>query len=178
MRIVLAGFMGTGKTVVGRRLAARRGLEFIDLDAWIEERAGKPVSEIFAERGEAAFRSLERSAVQAACERENVVIAAGGGAVVDEENRNTLARAGRLFCLVARPEVVALRVGRRAADRPMLAGSGDLIDRIRELQAERAPAYSGISDQVDTSDLAVDEVVDSIDRALEASQSPGGPRQC
>ncbi len=176
MRIVLAGFMGTGKTAVGRRLAARRGMEFLDLDAWIEDRSGMSVAEVFARRGEAAFRSLEKSAVREACEREDVVIAAGGGAVVDDENRAALVRAGRVFCLEARPEVVARRVERRAAERPMLAGDGDLVDRIRVLQAQRETAYARIPDRIDTSDLAIEEVVDSIDRALDPARSGGAPK--
>ena len=178
MRIVLAGFMGTGKTVVGRRLAARLGVEFLDLDAWTEEEAGMPVAEIFAQRGEGVFRSLEKNAIKAACEREDIVIAAGGGAIVDDENRTALVRAGRVFCLIARPEVVASRVGRRAASRPMLAGHEDLVARIRELQAEREPAYSSIPDQVDTSDLSVDEVVDSIEHVLGADPASRGPKPC
>jgi shikimate kinase len=174
MRIVLAGFMGTGKSAVGRRLADRRGLPFVDLDSWIEERAGMPVREVFAQQGEVAFRELEKRVVRDACALDEAVIAAGGGAVVDDENREALADGGLLFCLVASPEAVLRRVGLNVADRPLLAGHSDVIARIRELQAEREPAYARIPRQIDTSDLDVEQVVRAIETAIDAAASAQG----
>jgi shikimate kinase len=167
MRIVLAGFMGTGKSAVGRLVAERRGIPFIDLDQWIEERAGMPVREIFAQRGEDEFRSIEKRVVRDASNLDDAVIAAGGGAVVDDENRETLADGGVMVCLLARPEVVATRVADGVEDRPLLAGYGDLVARIQELQAERASAYARIRNQVDTSDLGVEAVAAAVERLVE-----------
>jgi len=166
MQIVLAGFMGTGKSVVGRRLAERRGIPFVDLDTWIETRAGMPVREIFTERGEAVFRELEKRTLREACALDHAVIAVGGGAVVDEDNRRVLAEGSLLFCLEASPEVVAQRVGPSVVDRPLLAGHPDLRERIRELQASRTAAYAAIPRHIDTSELSVDQVVDAIEGAI------------
>ena len=94
--IVLMGFMGTGKSEVGRRLAHRLGRAFVDTDQLVEERAGKRVAAIFADDGEAAFRSLERTAVAVAVARGGAVIAVGGGAVLDAENVRRLREAGVL----------------------------------------------------------------------------------
>jgi len=128
-----------------------------------------PVKEVFATQGEEAFREIERRVVRDACALDDAVIAAGGGAVVDDENREALAEGGLVFCLVASPEAVARRVGAKVQERPMLAGHADLLARIRELQAEREPAYARIPRQIDTSDLSVDQVVDAIESAVEAA---------
>ena len=163
---MLAGFMGTGKSAVGRLIAERRGVPFVDLDKWIEERAGMPVREIFAQRGEDEFRSIEKRVVRDASNLDDAVIAAGGGAVIDDENRETLAGGGLMVCLLARPEVVASRVASVVEERPLLAGHDDLVGRIRELQAERASAYARIRNQVDTSDLAVEAVAAAVERLV------------
>lgn len=166
--------MGTGKSVVGKRLADRRGLPFVDLDSWIEERAGMPASEVFATQGEDAFRELEKRVVRDACALDDAVIAAGGGAVVDDESREALADGGLLFCLVATPEAVLQRVGPEVEARPMLAGHPDLLERIRELQAEREPAYARIPRHVDTSERSVDEVVSAIEVAVDTASKAQG----
>jgi len=171
---VLAGFMGTGKSAVGGRLAERRGVPFVDLDSWIEERAGMPVREIFARKGEDAFRALEKRVVRDACALDDAVIAAGGGAVLDDENREALCEGALVFCLVASPEAIAARVGPGVGERPMLAGHPDLLARIRELQAERAPVYARIARQIDTTGRDVAQVVDAIDAAVEASAKMRG----
>src|SRR5215470_5572891 len=101
--IVLMGFMGTGKSEVGRRLAQRLGRAFVDTDQLVEERAGKRVAAIFADDGEPAFRGLERTAVADAAARAGAVIAVGGGAVLDPENVRVLRAAGVLVHLTARP---------------------------------------------------------------------------
>lgn len=94
MRIYLTGFMGAGKTAVGRRLASLCGARFIDLDNWIEQRAGATIPELFARRGEAEFRRLEAEALAATAELAAAVVATGGGLVVAEENRAWLAQHG------------------------------------------------------------------------------------
>ncbi len=155
--IFLVGFMGTGKTTVGRRLAERLGWPFVDLDAEIEARAGKPISAIFRDDGEPHFRRLEREAVQRIAARRGVVAAAGGGAVLDHRNTADLLRAGLLVCLTARPDVVLARV-REESHRPLLE-QGDKERRIAELLEQRMPLYRALPCRVDTSDLSPEEVV-------------------
>src|SRR5215470_10921617 len=103
MRVVLTGFMGAGKSAVGRRVAERLGRTLIDTDAVIEQREGATVREIFARAGEPHFRALERRVVSDACAAGDVVIATGGGTVLDERNHRALAQHGLLVCLTATP---------------------------------------------------------------------------
>src|SRR5262249_21395199 len=135
--IILVGFMGTGKTAVGRELAAQLNRCFVDTDTWIEEEAGVPIPEIFARQGEEALRSLEAAAVARAAALREAVIATGGGALGREENLRWLRASGVLVCLTARPEVILARTA-PWTDRPMLAGAADPIARIAELLASRA----------------------------------------
>src|SRR5262245_66432774 len=111
MRLVLTGFMGTGKTRVGRRVAERLARPFLDTDALIEAAAGKSSPESFASEGEARFRERERSAVREACAVPDAVISVGGGALLSPANRTELERSGVLVCLTASPEQIAARVG-------------------------------------------------------------------
>lgn len=165
MRLVLTGFMGTGKTRVGKRVAERLGRRFLDTDVLIEAAAGRSIREIFANEGEAGFRERERKAVQEACRVRDAVISVGGGALLSPANRSALESSGLVVCLTASPEEIAARVG-PAADRPLLAGAASLPDRIRELLAERAALYAGVREQVDTSGRSVDEVADEVIRRL------------
>ena len=161
-QIVLTGFMGTGKTEVGRRLARLLGRPFVDTDDLVAATAGRPVTEIFAAEGEPRFRALERSAVEQACAVPEAVIATGGGTVLDSENRRRLAGAGPIVCLSARPEDILRRVG-DPADRPLLAGARhDRLGRIRTLLAERAPTYALAAHIVDTTGLTLDQVVERV----------------
>lgn len=163
--IVLMGFMGTGKSEVGRRLARRLGCAFVDTDRVIEQRAGKSVSAIFADDGEPRFRSLEADVVAEVATRAGSVIAVGGGAVLAAENARRLREAGVMIHLSARPEIILERVG-DVASRPMLAGV-DPRTAIDRLLAERRAAYEAVADvTVDTSDRSVDEVVEEIERQI------------
>jgi shikimate kinase len=169
--IVLMGFMGTGKSEVGRRLARRRGCAFVDTDRLIEQRAGKSIPAIFAEDGEPRFRSLEAEVVAEVAARPGGVLAVGGGAVLDAENARRLHETGVMVHLTARPETILERIG-DVAERPLLAGCNPraVIDR---LFAERRPAYEALADvAVDTSDRSVDEVADEVER-LVAGLAPG-----
>jgi shikimate kinase len=166
--IVLIGFMGTGKSEVGRRLAQRLGRAFVDTDQMIEERAGKRVAAIFADDGEPAFRALERDAVGDAVRRGGAVISVGGGAVLDAANVRALRDAGVLVHLTARPDVIVARVG-DPASRPLLGD--DPRAAVTRLLAERGPAYAAAADlTVDTSDGSADEVVEDIQQALGRSE--------
>ena len=170
-QVILTGFMATGKTEVGRRLARRLGRPFVDVDGLVEAAAGKSVSAIFADEGEARFRELERAAVDEACRVPDAVVATGGGTLLDAENRRRLAAAGPIVCLAATPHDILRRVG-DPSSRPLLANgdaSGDRLARITKLLAERAPIYALATHAVDTSGLGVDEVVERV-RALVAGR--------
>jgi shikimate kinase len=166
-QVILTGFMATGKTEVGRRLARRLGRPFVDVDGLVEAATGKSVADIFATEGEARFRELERAAVEDACRVTDAVIATGGGTLLDAESRRRLAAAGPIVCLSAPPEEILRRVG-DPSSRPLLAngnGATDRIGRIRTLLAERAPVYALATHTVETAGLDVDTVVERV-RAL------------
>lgn len=164
MKIVLTGFMGTGKSVVGRRLAERLALPFLDLDDAIEQAAGMTIPEIFAREAESGFRQRERDCIARMATRTDCVIAAGGGAVLDPENVRILKAGATLVCLVAEPAVIAERLGSDTS-RPLMVGP-DRLTRIRDLLDQRAPAYAQADLAIETSGLAVEEVVDRIMRHL------------
>lgn len=159
--IILVGFMGTGKSVVGRLLAQRLKRPFLDLDRQIEKECGKPIPRIFAEDGEAAFRQREAKAVRQASALRQHVIATGGGVMMDEENVRALKAAGVVVCLTASPDVILKRTGSVVASRPMLS-SGDPSQRIEELLHLRAPFYAKADFTVDTTDRSVEEIVQEI----------------
>ncbi len=174
-KLILTGFMATGKSAVGPLVARRLSWRFVDSDAEIVRRAGKPIADIFSECGEAHFRELERAVIAdlagsrarcAQCKRlRPAVIATGGGALVDEANARALKRAGVVILLSARAEVIAARVERSRTARPkLLEGGKPLVERINQLGAERAAAYARADATVDTSDLtpesAAERVVD------------------
>jgi len=170
-RVILTGFMATGKSEVGRRLARARGGPFVDTDDLVQAAAGRSIAEIFASDGEPRFRTLEREAVERACGVGDAVVATGGGTMLDPENRRRLAAAGPIVCLAASPADILKRVG-DPASRPLLAqknGHADTLDRIRALLAERAPAYALATHTIATTGLDVDTVVERV-RALVAGQ--------
>ena len=154
--LVLLGFMGTGKSAVGRRVAALAGASFFEMDAELEQRAGKPISRIFSEDGEPAFRDLESQLAQEWGRKEGTVISCGGGVALREENLRALGANGLLVCLTARPEIILERTA-RSKKRPLLAGE-DPERKIRDLLAARAPAYAKIPVQIDTSDEGLAEL--------------------
>ncbi len=162
MNVIITGFMGTGKTAAGRRLAKRLGWRFVDVDQLIEASAKMPIAQVFRQRGEAVFRRLERRWIRRLVRGRQQVIATGGGAFVDEENRALLRVSGPVICLTARPPVILQRVRPRLASRPLLAGSRDPLATIQALLARRAKAYAQADLTIDTSDLSVDDVVDRI----------------
>jgi 3-dehydroquinate synthetase/shikimate kinase len=168
MDVILIGLPGSGKSVVGKRLAHRHGAEFIDLDERIERADGRPIPEIFADDGEAAFRSMERHAVDdlgPADDGEPVrrVVATGGGAVVDPRNRWALYRGRLTVWLDGRPEILAQRLRRSPHVRPLVQGR-DPIGAMRDLAARRERFYaaarlraSGVSDVNHVVDLIEDQ---------------------
>ncbi|HVP24881.1 MAG TPA: shikimate dehydrogenase [Methanomicrobiales archaeon] len=142
MRVVLTGFRGTGKTTVGQLLAGRLRIPFIDTDTAIEERTGKRIPAIFREKGETGFRKLERSAI-ASLPADNVIVSAGGGAVLDPENVADLRRGSLVFLLRAGEETITGRIG--GSDRPSLTGRPP-AEEVGELLRARRPAYLRAAD--------------------------------
>ncbi len=171
--VVLTGFMGTGKTSVGERLAARLGARFVDTDALVEQAEGRSVAAIFAADGEAAFRAAERRAIAAALAEPHAVVATGGGAVTDPQTLATLRAAAPLVCLTAPPEVILARVQAAGPTRPLLQDP-EPAARIRALLAERAAAYGAADLTVDTAAQPIDAVVDTIAAFLQARGRTGG----
>ena len=159
--IVLVGFMGTGKSVTGQIVARRLHRDFIDMDHLIEERAGKKISEIFADEGEAHFRALERALVQELAERENLVIATGGGVVLNPDNIADFSRTGTVICLHADPEIILRRVV-KDQHRPLLEGDDDKANKIRELLAKREALYKSIPLQIDTDDHTATDTAEEV----------------
>lgn len=170
VKVVLTGFMATGKTAVGERLAERLGGVFVDTDALIERAEGCSVDQIFAQHGEAYFRAAERRAIAEAIAVPNAIIATGGGAIIDAENFERLHDAAPIVCLTAPADVILART-RRGRPRPLLAGP-DPAARIRELIRVRAEAYAQADLTIDTATLDIEGVVDHIVKQLpEVSRS-------
>ncbi|MBI1953668.1 MAG: shikimate kinase [Candidatus Omnitrophica bacterium] len=159
--IVLVGFMGTGKSAAGRLVAQRLKRPFVDLDRWIEKKAGRAVAQIFADSQEAGFRKLEQEAVEEVAPKPGQVIAAGGGVLLDEENVKRLKANGILVCLTATTEVILKRTLATLPHRPLLQGPRPQ-ERIEELLALRAPSYALADLTIDTSGLTVKEVAEEI----------------
>ena len=164
-RIVLVGFMGAGKSAVGRRLARRLKYRFVDLDHRIEKRAGKKIAELFREQGEAAFRAFELEEAAAVSELENVVVAAGGGAFAAPATRERLGKGALTVWLQCDLETTLRRV-RADGSRP-LAGNREIM---RALLAEREPSYRLADVAVDTSRRTPREVVDRIVELIEGHE--------
>lgn len=157
--VVLYGFMGAGKTAVGQEVARRLGWPFLDTDRLVERRAGKPVPRIFDEDGEAAFRALEREAVQEAARVRPAVVACGGGAVLDPASAQALKSCGHMVWLRAELESVLRRAS--SEERPLLRG--DARGCAAALLEERTPRYRALADVVvQTDGLSVAEVASRV----------------
>ena len=188
MKIVLTGFMGAGKSATGKILARKLNLEFIDTDSIIEERAGQSIKKIFSLQGETFFRSLEKKMIAGVAEKDGVVIAAGGGAILDPANRKNLKKNGTIIFLMVSPGEIRKRVAGDAS-RPLLnappkvgapfmapAGSTRLrqghvgrVNRtptkektIKNLLSQRLPLYRKADICVDTDGKTPREVAEEI----------------
>ena len=159
--LILIGFMGTGKTSLGKLLANRLGRGFIDLDQKIERDANMTIPEIFEKHGEKYFRELEKKAVREVSERKNLVIATGGGTVKDAENVRLLKNSGVIICLTTEPEEIFRRTERRG-ERPVLDGSEDRLATIKKLLAEREIFYSQADYTIDTTDWSPLQIMNDI----------------
>src|SRR5680860_172241 len=156
--IVLIGFMGTGKSTVGKRLAQSLAWDFVDTDSEIGEVTSLSVTEIFRRHGETRFRSEERIVVARLSQQDRIVIATGGGTVVDPLNWEALARKGIIVALHASMEAILSRIGHKN-DRPLLKGTKEAIEK---LWSERQACYAQADFTVDTSQKNIDEVVSEI----------------
>lgn len=167
--IVLVGMMGSGKSSVGRRLATRLGLPFVDADTEIETAAGMTIPEIFAQRGESEFRDGERRVIsRILTTRAPLVLATGGGAFMNAETRARIADLGISIWLKAEPEVLMRRV-RKRSNRPLLQ-TADPEATLRRMLAEREPVYA-LSDLTllsrdDPHDVVVTAALAALDRHL------------
>jgi len=164
--IILTGFMGTGKTTVGKLLAAELGYEFIDTDTVIATRCGFSIPEIFRESGEAAFRRMEADLVRELAEREGLVIATGGRLMLDSANEAALSRKGMVFCLVATPDIILSRLKKNRHSRPLL-NVPNPGERIVELLQQRAEGY-GRFRQVMTNDKSPKEITKELVNLIRA----------
>lgn len=158
--IVLVGFMGTGKTTVGKLLAEKTGMPLMDMDSLIVERAGKPITEIFSADGEPHFRTLERTIAKELAAKDGLVISTGGGIVLNPDNVADFEKTGLVVCLLASAETVLDRV-RHDTTRPLLAG--DKEAKIVELLESRKPLYEAITHKIDTNEhLSPDPIAQEI----------------
>jgi shikimate kinase len=170
MNIALTGFMGTGKTTVGKLLAAKLGWEFIDVDAVVEKDAGISISEIFARFGEPDFRDRETRTIRRLSVLDNKVFSCGGGAVLRAENLDAFEKNSVVVCLTAAPEVIYDRL-KHTASRPLLK-CADPLQTIKDLLSARESFYRRCSFSVNTDLSAPDAIVEEIlkRRAQEAQQ--------
>ena len=171
--LVLVGLMGVGKTTVGRRLARRMNIPFVDADTEIEKAAGCSISDIFEFHGEATFREGERRVIKRILEGAPKVISTGGGAFIDPETRSRIRSKALSIWLRADLETILKRV-KRNNNRPLLTGA-DPGTTLRRLMAERDPIYAEADLVVDSGDTAIDKVVDAILDALR-ERTPEDPR--
>lgn len=170
MNLVLTGFMATGKSSVGKAVARRLGMRFVDMDEVIVERAGKSIARIFSEDGEERFRQIETELAQELAGKVGLVVATGGGCMLREANRAAFSASGIVICLWADPLNIWQRAGSDAV-RPLMPTEG--VAGIANLLAEREPAYRQLPFHIETSGLSIPKVVDAVLDTYQQAQGPG-----
>lgn len=158
--IVLTGFMGTGKTVVGKRLCALTGAEFIDTDSLIEEQEKMTIPQIFEKYGEDYFRDVETDIIKSLADKKGAVISLGGGAVIRRENIDLLRKKQLVFCLNADIERVYKNIGANTASRPLL--SGKTMEEAKEMLNSRKEAYANCDYALDVTNMEKEHTADKI----------------
>jgi shikimate kinase len=158
--IIFIGFMGTGKTTVATQVANRLGMRYVSTDDLIEKREKRTINEIFTSSGEERFRDIESDVIREVTGREGLVIDAGGGAVIREENIANMKSGGTVICLTADEETVMERT-KKYKHRPLL-NVEDPKRRIRDLMAKRASLYAKADHVLDTGKLTVRQVVERV----------------
>jgi len=169
--------MGAGKSAVGRALADATGSDFVDLDYLICEKTGRSITQIFSSEGETAFRRIESDALSEITGRKNTVIACGGGIVLDHSNVDILKRSAVIVYLSAEPSILLRRVLNSPERRPLLQVV-DPASAVDGLLKRRLPLYRAAAElTIDTSQLAIDEVVKKIITELRVNASPDLPQR-
>ena len=175
--IVLVGMMGVGKSSIGRRLAARLGVPFVDADTEIEKAAGMSIADIFARHGEVDFRSGEARVIARLLDGGPQVLATGGGAVMNADTRAAIKAKGVSIWLSAEFDVLMRRINKRKNDRPLLQ-TADPAATLRELLVAREPVYAQADLTVQSREVPHDAIVAEIMTALAAFlNAPGAPQQ-
>ncbi len=170
--IYLVGFMATGKTHIGKALAKKKKRIFVDLDELIELRQGQHIKDIFAQHGEPFFRRLEKRTLREVAREGNLIVACGGGIVIDPENIAIMKDSGKVVCLTASPQVILKRAS-CSAERPLL-NVPDPKRQIELLLKLRAPYYAKADEIVNTSRLSPKQVVEAVaTRLLKKSRTAG-----
>ena len=162
MNIVLIGYRGTGKSTVGRLLAARLEREFVSTDAEIVKRAQRTIPEIVAQQGWDYFRDLESDICRELASRDQLVIDTGGGAILRAQNVEALKKDGTVFWLTASVETIAQRIG-GDNQRPSLTGTKSFVDEIQDVLGERTPKYRAAADHIiSTDDRSINQLVETL----------------
>jgi len=165
MNLVLIGYRGSGKSTVGRKLASRLKMKFVDIDDLIEDHQGVPISDIVKSHGWGHFRKLERSAIEEISKEDRIIIAPGGGAVLDSDNVDALRKNGLILWLKADRQTLLKRLNQDPGTdrrRPPLTGKGT-TEELKEVMSVREPIYERVSEiQIDTSTLDVETVVEKV----------------
>jgi shikimate kinase len=168
--VILIGFMGTGKTAIGRIVARLLGYQFVDTDQMVEEATGMTINQIFRKHGEVRFRSEEALAVQRLKGSKKTVIATGGGIVLDPQNVGILKENGIFVLFTTQPEVILERVSRRNT-RPLLA-KGKTLENINKLLNDRRDEYYSCADVVvDTSYSSMEESAEKIVKIIREKEA-------
>ncbi len=163
--IIITGFMGTGKTTVGKIISNKLNFIFLDIDELIEKTTGMKISEIFKKFGEPRFRDIETEMVKVVTKKRGQVISTGGGVVLREENLHHLKKSGIIFCLTASPNTIFERT-KGCKDRPLLQVDNPQ-DKIKELMNERRPFYEKADIIIDTEGLSASEVAERVIKEYE-----------
>ena len=163
--IVIVGFMGTGKTVIAHRLAEGMKRSYVSTDDLIEKKENRSIRAIFREEGEPYFRGVEKEVIKEVAAKDDQVIDAGGGVVLDSENVDTLKKTGIMVCLWAEPKTIYERT-REYGHRPLL-NVEDPEKKIKELLDYRRPFYEKADHHIDTTELNVDEIVSRIRKIVD-----------
>ncbi len=157
--IIICGFMGTGKSVVGKAVSLALGFDFVDTDSLVENRCGKTIAEIFHDDGEEYFRDREKE-ILSHLPVHNTVIAAGGGMIIDRGNYRRLSGLGLMILLTASVDTICKRIGNNGS-RPLLSGE-NLNEKVQGLLSLRQPVYDRIEYRVNTDRMNVADVCDAV----------------
>lgn len=163
MRIILIGFMGVGKTTIGKIIAKKLKLNFVDMDNYIEKREGKSISKIFEEYGEQHFRELESESLKDLIKSDNIVISTGGGVITTKENLEILKKEKIVIFLDGKVQTILNNLYKEIDKRPLLSNSNNVENTISNLLNERYEKYNSICDiKIDINEKNIEEVVSQI----------------